>query len=111
MFDQSAHIAALKTYRDELDAIISALETLGTSTGAIPKKRGRPAKNHNVLPMPQVKHRGRPKKISVPVEGEPATPARKKRTFSPAQRKEQAARMKKFWAAKRRAAKAVAATA
>jgi hypothetical protein len=30
-------------------------------------------------------------------------PARKKRTFTAAQRKEQAARMKKYWAAKKKA--------
>jgi hypothetical protein len=50
------------------------------------------------------KRRGRPPKIVVT-----AVPSenghKKKRTFSPAQRKQQAARMKAYWAAKKKATK------
>jgi hypothetical protein len=58
-----------------------------------------------------MKRRGRPPKSTPPdwVTGNGATaapaPARKKRSFSLKQRKEQAARMKKYWAAKKKAAK------
>lgn len=50
------------------------------------------------------KRRGRPPKIAatvVPVENG----HKKTRSFSPAQRKQQAARMKAYWAAKKKAAK------
>jgi hypothetical protein len=48
------------------------------------------------------KRRGRPPKSLLPAVEEPA---KNGRTFSPAQRKKQAARMKAYWAAKKRAAK------
>jgi hypothetical protein len=63
--------------RDRLNRAIEALD------GSV-KRRGRPAKN-----------------TSASVAEAP----RKKRTFSAAQRKKQAERMKAYWAAKRKAAK------
>jgi hypothetical protein len=63
--------------RDKLNTAIEALQ--GPA-----KRRGRPPKN-----------------VSDPVEEAP----RKKRTFSAAQRKKQAERMKAYWAAKRKSAK------
>jgi hypothetical protein len=72
------HILALLVQeRDRLNRAIEALQ------GPV-KRRGRPAKN-----------------VFGPVETAP----RKKRTFSAAQRKKQAERMKAYWAAKRKAAK------
>ncbi len=70
-------LALLVQERDRLNRAIEALE------GPL-KRRGRPAKHD-----------------SGPVEAAP----RKKRTFSAAQRKKQAERMKAYWAAKRKAAK------
>jgi len=65
--------------RDKLNRAIEVLQ------GA--KRRGRPPKN--------------PRATVAPSENG----NRKKRTFSAAQRKKQAARMKAYWAAKKRAAK------
>jgi len=55
------------------------------------------------------KHRGRPPKnpstVAPPAASEPDQPAKKKRSrFTAAQRKQQAERMKVFWAAKKKAA-------
>jgi len=69
------HIIALLIY--ERDRINAAIDALQGSA----KRRGRP-----------------PKSLS-------AGPTRKKRTFSAAQRKEQAARMKLYWQKKRAAEK------
>ena len=68
--------------RDKLNLAIAALQG-----DAAPKRRGRPAKNGTT-------------------QAEPPTekPTRKKRNFSPAQRKAAAKRMKQYWAAKRKAA-------
>jgi hypothetical protein len=70
-------IALLIAERDKLNR---AIEALG---GTIKKRRGRPPKN----PIAAV--------VS-------AAPKRKKRKFTAAQRKAQAARMKAYWAAKRK---------
>jgi hypothetical protein len=77
-------VALLIAERDKLNRAIEALQ--GPA-----KRRGRPPKN--------------PLAATTPVASAPATsaPARKKRTFSAAQRKQQAARMKKYWAAKKKA--------
>jgi len=71
----------------ERDRLSRAIEVLQGPT----KRRGRPPKN--------------PFAASVPPAIEPvaAVPSRKKRTFSAAQRKEQAKRMKAYWAAKKKA--------
>jgi hypothetical protein len=50
------------------------------------------------------KRRGRPPKTAVAVATR-ENGHKKTRTFSPAQRKQQAARMKAYWAAKKKAAK------
>jgi hypothetical protein len=53
-----------------------------------------------------LKRRGRPPKNSLAVatlSSEPAQPARKKRKFTAAQRKEQSERVKAYWAAKKKA--------
>jgi hypothetical protein len=68
--------------RDRLNRAIDALQ--GPT-----KRRGRPPKN--------------PLATALTAAPEPVAPARKKRTFTAAQRKEQAARMKKYWAAKKKA--------
>jgi len=59
------------------------------------KKRGRPRKDDT--PPAWVTSGTMPKAVTAVV-------TRKKRTFTAAQRKEQAQRMKKYWAAKRKAA-------
>jgi hypothetical protein len=74
-------VALLIAERDKLNRAIEALQ------GPL-KRRGRPPKNALATAA-----------TSVP---EPAAPARKKRTFTAAQRKEQAARMKRYWAAKKK---------
>jgi hypothetical protein len=51
------------------------------------------------------KRRGRPPKNTLSRGAASATPARKKRTFTAAQRKQQAERMKKYWAGKKKAAR------
>jgi len=72
--------------RDRLNRAIEALQ------GPV-KRRGRPPKN----PLAAVAA-----EAAVPMK---APAARKKRTFTAAQRKQQAERMKKYWAAKKKAAK------
>ena len=82
------HIVALLIQeRDKLNRAIEALQ--GPA-----KRRGRPPKN--------------PLAASVAVTAEPA-PTKKKRIFSAAQRKQQAAKMKAYWAAKKAAGKKPAA--
>jgi hypothetical protein len=71
----------------ERDKINRAIEALGAGT----KRRGRP-------PGSGVKH-------VEAVAGPVAITARKKRTFSPAQREAARKRMKAMWAKKRKAAK------
>ena len=73
-------LALLIAERDRLNAAIEALQ-------GPRKRRGRP-----------------PKQQSMAVVSEPSEPARKKRVFTPAQRKAQAKRMKAYWAAKRKSA-------
>lgn len=77
-------LALLIAERDKLSRAIEVLQ--GTT-----KRRGRPPKNP----------------FAVMTNGATApTPAKKHtRTFTAAQRKAQAARMKKYWAAKKKAAK------
>jgi hypothetical protein len=74
-------LALLIEERDKLNRAIEALQG--------PAKRpGRPPKNS----------------LNSPASSEPAQPAKKKRrTFTAAQRKQQAARMKAYWAAKKKA--------
>jgi hypothetical protein len=75
------HIVALLIQeREKLERAIEALQ--GT------KRRGRPPKN-SVLTVAPTAENGH----------------KKMRTFSPAQRKKQAARMKAYWAAKKKAEK------
>lgn len=71
-------IALLIAERDRLHRAIEALR------GPI-KRRGRPPKNASMASLPKS-----------------ATPARRKRTFSAAQRKAQGEKMKAYWAAKRK---------
>lgn len=76
------HIVALLIQeRDKLNRAIEALQ------GPM-KRRGRPPKNALA---------------AAPTAPEAPAPARKKRKFTAAQRKEQAARMKRYWAAKKKA--------
>jgi hypothetical protein len=75
------HIVALLIA--ERDRLNQAIEVLQGPT----KRRGRPPKNPLATVAPAA-------------EPAAAAPARKKRTFSAAQRKKQAERMKAYWAAK-----------
>jgi hypothetical protein len=68
--------------------------------GSVVKKRGRPRKDNT--PPAWVTSNGLAATAPAPA------PARKKRTFSAKQRREQALRMKKYWAAKKKAAKKAA---
>lgn len=77
-------LALLIQERDRLNRAIEALQ------GPM-KRRGRPPKNGSDL-------------VTVPAPVEDKVP-RKKRTFSAAQRKKQAERMKAYWAAKRKQSK------
>jgi hypothetical protein len=52
-----------------------------------------------------IKRRGRPPGSKNSVSAAPATPTKRGRTFTAAQRKAQATRMKKYWAAKKKASK------
>jgi hypothetical protein len=71
----------------ERDKLSRAIEVLQGST----KRRGRPPKNEF--------------SVATPTAPEAAQPAKKKRRkFTPAQRKQQAERMKAYWAAKKKAA-------
>jgi hypothetical protein len=83
-------LALLIAERDKLNAAISVLG------GTPAKRRGRPPKSAS---MPDwVNGNGTAPKLE-----KPAT--KKKRNFSPAQRKAAADRMRKMWAAKKKAAK------
>jgi hypothetical protein len=73
-------LALLIAERDRLNVAIAALQ--GGSVAA--KRRGRPPKNFSPVAIAE-------------------KPARKKRSFTPAQRKAQAKRMKAYWAAKKKA--------
>jgi NADPH-dependent ferric siderophore reductase len=96
MIDFSAHLEQLRSYKTQLEQAISTMESLSYSSFG-QKRRGRPHKN--LIAMPIVK-RGRPKKVHI--EGE-KPPVKHVRRFTPAQRKAQAARMKAYWAAKKKA--------
>jgi hypothetical protein len=79
----------------ERDKLNSAIALLG---GTPAKKRGRPRKDS----MPDWVTSN---KLPVTASAPASAPARKKRTFTAKQRREQALRMKKYWAAKKKAAK------
>jgi hypothetical protein len=83
-------VALLIAERDKLNAAIALLQ------GGV-KRRGRPPKNPT--PPALVTSNG-----AAPVEA----PAKKKRNFSPAQRKAAAERMRQMWAKKKKGAKKVA---
>jgi hypothetical protein len=89
-------VIALIAERDKLNAAIALLG------GTPAKRRGRPPKN----PMPDWVTSN---KLTSNVAAAPAlvveAPARKKRNFSPAQRKAAAERMRQMWAKKKKAAK------
>jgi hypothetical protein len=72
-------VALLIAERDRLNAAIEVLQG-----GTITKRRGRPPGSKNS------------------VSATPATPKKQGRTFTAAQRKAQAVRMKKYWAAKKK---------
>ena len=55
-----------------------------------------------ILALQGAKSRGRPPKTVARIASPTPAPARKKRTFSKAQREAARARMKAYWAAKRR---------
>jgi len=74
-------VALLIAERDRLSRAIEVLQ-------GPPKRRGRPPKNAVA---------------GVTAVAVSPAPAKKKRTFTAAQRKEQAARMKRYWAAKKKA--------
>jgi hypothetical protein len=80
-------LALLRLEQQKISAAIAALES-----GTPAKKLGRPRKDASLANAPD---------WVLPK----AKPERKKRKFSAKQRAEQAARMKKYWAAKKRAAK------
>ena len=80
------HIVALLIA--ERDRLNRAIEILQGST----KRRGRPPKNA----------------VTAAAEVPTPAPAIKKRTFTAAQRKQQAERMKQYWAAKKAAGKPAA---
>jgi len=84
-------VALLIAERDKLNAAIALLQ------GGV-KRRGRPPKN--VTPPAWVTSNG----TAAPVEA----PVKKRRNFSPAQRKAAAERMRQMWAKKKKAAKKVA---
>ena len=84
-FMPTDHIVALLIA--ERDRLSRAIEVLQGPT----KRRGRPPKN----PLAAA--------VSAANAPAPAVPAKKKRTFSAAQRKAQAKRMKAYWAAKKNA--------
>ena len=79
----------------ERDRISAAIEALGGGTAN--KRRGRPPGSKNALVNAPSWVTGTPEP--------PDKPARKKRKFSAKQRAEQAARMKAYWAKKKKAAK------
>jgi len=79
------HIVALLIA--ERDRLSRAIEVLQGPT----KRRGRPPKN----PLAEVV-------TAATTSAAPTIPAKKKRTFTTAQRKQQAERMRKYWAAKKR---------
>jgi hypothetical protein len=79
------HILALLVA--ERDKLNRAIEALG---GTVGKRRGRPPKNAGAIP------------IAASNLAPAVTKKRGKRTFTLAQRKEQAARMRAYWAAKRK---------
>jgi hypothetical protein len=82
--------------RDRLNAAIGILQG-----GTAVRRRGRPPKNN----APAWVTGNEVASTTAPKEA----PARKKRTFTAAQRKQQAARMKAYWAAKKKSAKKTAA--
>jgi hypothetical protein len=80
-------LSLLISERDKLNRAIEAL-------GAPMKRRGRPAKSGWTFTTPYSTHH----------EADVTSKPPKRRAFTPAQRKQQAARMNAFWAAKRKAA-------
>ena len=78
-------LALLTGERDRINAAIAVLQG---SSGTVAKRRGRPPKSQS----------------PVSVATFPEKPARKKRSFTAAQRQAQARRMKAYWAKKRKAA-------
>lgn len=80
------HILTLLIH--ERDRLNRAIEALQGPT----KRRGRPPKNPSAA-------------VSAVTAPTMAAPATKRRTFTAAQRKQQAERMKKYWAAKKKAEK------
>jgi hypothetical protein len=79
----------------ERDKLNSAIALLG---GTPAKRRGRPPKSASIPDW--VTSNKLPATVPAPEK-----PARKKRNFSPAQRKAAAERMRKMWAKKKKAAK------
>lgn len=91
--DTQEIVISLMAERDRLAKVIDIL-----TGGVAPKRRGRPRST----PPDWVTSNGHAKQAA-PVAA--ATPARKKRTFTAAQRKAASLRFKKMWADKKKAAK------
>lgn len=91
-------IAKLHEQRRALDEAIHVLTRLAAGAG---KRRGRPPKW--MAEAAQPKHRGRPPKNPAADATATATPQRGRKAMSKAARKAQSERMKKYWAAKRKA--------
>ena len=94
-------LALLITERDRLNKAIEALQ------GPV-KRRGRPPKNplsaFQATVIPEIKpRRGRPPKSAALSAASPAVPLQRRKGMSAAARKALSERMKKYWAARRKA--------
>ncbi len=97
-------IEDMKKEREGITEAIMVLERLAASKGGA--RRGRPPAWMSAM-RDKVKGKGKAKKIEAIANGSEKTG----RTFTRAQKKAQSERMKKNWAAKRKAAKATATAA
>jgi|ERR1700722_3112922 len=105
MIDVSQALAELHAHKSHVELAIQSLEALSYST-ANQKRRGRPPKAlkslaiANVISMASGKRRGRPAGSK---NAPKVVAVKKKITRTPAQRKAQAAKMRAYWAAKKKA--------
>jgi hypothetical protein len=92
--DLSTSLNELRAEREKLDRLISAVEQYGAgSGGAIPKRRGRPPGSGGT---------GKKTTSEAMVKAKVKVPKKSgRRKFTPAQKAEQAKRMKKYWSARK----------
>ena len=98
--DLRAAVTKLRAEQVQLAQQIATLERFLSSTGQLPKRRGRPPKALQAPQAPAKRGPGRPRKNAAVIAAVPTEKKRTKPKWSPAAREAARKRMQAYWAKK-----------